>query len=656
MGGCDVICRASLFVGVFFCVPLLTEMHTEAQSSSDWSFGEIIDDQPSENMREQSPVGGENITTNTPLPTSVDDDNYLAAALACAERDQPARAVKYCTALIELTPQEATFFVARGMAYLELKNLEASELDFEQADELNVMPTEVRYSLGYGLIEIGQYEKAIEQLSLYIEEMPNSSVGYSERGYAYGALGNDERAVADLNRAIELDPNNETALKSRSILIARSGQTEAAVADMQRAHKEGSDLVAQAGAMLAAERYSDAIVLYSKVLEKTPDDVEALIDRGVAFMEAGLDEAAESDFSNALLHAPDNHHALWRRSLIFSMQDHLEEAEADARRAIELAPTYGHTHFALATVALQQNNFVEAITSLDKAIQLPPGGDASFIHYVVRGSIHRRLGKLDLAIEDLNRALEINPTSTKAITERVFVFALSGDTNAAFDELDRLANLDGGKALSILQAHWKSEGHYSGEIDGIIGPASRRALLACSKDPSCPAPMALLKTEVVLDTSALEPLNSNRNLKEYRGEDPAFSVLYPSNWSFRASTGDVVFVSSDKTALCGLHWYELDWMSQRLPAATIAGTHHDNWMGNSKRNRGYAPVVLERADMSVKGFPTVEYIDDMYGGMSIKRYVVAEEILYKLDCESYTAVFQNKLPTFRRILDSFHPN
>lgn len=412
--------------GVFPCLIISTAMQAEAQNVIDWSLGEIVDDRPSEKLDGRFLDLGEDVSTSTPLPTSVDDENYLAAVLACGERDQPARAVKNCTAVIELTPNEATYFVSRGMAYLGLKNLEAAEVDFEQAVKLDFMPARARYILGYGLIEVGLYEKAIVQLSKYLEEMPNSSMGYSERSYAYGALGQDERALADLDRAIELDPNNQGALKARATRLAIKGQTEAAIADMPSAAKVAGEVAAQANVMLAAKRFSDAIVLFSKVLEETPDDVDSLIGRGASFMEAGLLEPAERDFSDALQYDPDNHHALWRRAVILSMLGRLEEAEADARKAIEVAPTYGHTHFALAAVAFKRQNFPDAIGSLDRAIQLPPGGDTGLLHHVLRGSIYRRLGKLTLAMDDLNRALEINPTSTKALFRTRVCFCAAG--------------------------------------------------------------------------------------------------------------------------------------------------------------------------------------------------------------------------------------
>ncbi len=257
---------------------------------------------------------------------------------------------------------------------------------------------------------------------------------------------------------------------------------------------------------------------------------------------------------------------------------------------------------------------------------------------------------------DLNRALEISPSSTKAITERAFVFALLGDTDAAFGAIEQLAKSDGGKVISILQNHWKTQGHYSGMIDGIIGPASQSALVACAKDPACPAPVALLKSEVVLEASALEPLNSSSDLKLYHRQNPPFSVLYPSSWSVQKGSSDVIFLSADRTARCGLRWFELDWISQRLTASTIADSYQDGSRRNFRRNQGYAPTDLGRREMFVNGFPTVEFIDDLKGGKSIKRYTVAGDKVYKFDCESYTAVFQSKLEAFKMLLNSLQPS
>ena len=119
--------------------------------------------------------------------------------------------------------------------------------------------------------------------------------------------------------------------------------------------------------------------------------------------------------------------------------------------------------------------------------------------------------------------------------------------------------------------------------------------------------------------------------------------------------GDVAFVSMEKSVMCGIRWHQLDWVSQRLSATVIAEQEHNGWLSSFQRNFGYVPDVLERRKVSVNGIASLEFIDDLKGGRSIKLYTVAGKTVFKLDCETYSALFQGNLGTFRRILSSFEP-
>jgi len=188
-----------------------------------------------------------------------------------------------------------------------------------------------------------------------------------------------------------------------------------------------------------------------------------------------------------------------------------------------------------------------------------------------------------------------------------------------------------------------------------MGPASRRALLACAKDRLCPAPVTLLRSEVILEASSLELPQSGHDFVRYAHDRPAFSTLYPPDWSVKEWVNKVVFLSAEMTAQCALLWLELDWMSQRLEPTAFALSQHEGWRENVRINSGFIPAIVENSELSVNGFPAVEYIDDLRGGMSIKRYIFAGETLFMLDCEAFSAVFESKLEIFKTVLDSFQP-
>ena len=52
----------------------------------------------------------------------------------------------------------------------------------------------------------GEYDAAIKEWTLFIEQMPESATAYNNRGYAYSRIGQEAAAINDLYKAITLNP------------------------------------------------------------------------------------------------------------------------------------------------------------------------------------------------------------------------------------------------------------------------------------------------------------------------------------------------------------------------------------------------------------------------------------------------------------------
>ncbi|MGB6064136.1 MAG: tetratricopeptide repeat protein [Desulfomonilaceae bacterium] len=90
-------------------------------------------------------------------------------------------------------------------------------------------------------------------------------------------------------------------------------------------------------------------------------------------------------------------------------------------------------------VSLLQGHLDRALQDLDKAIKLDPeGADA----YVVRGTIHRLRGDFSKAVKDLNKAVSLNPDNTDALTNRAAVFFDTGEHEKALVDLGKIIQLN----------------------------------------------------------------------------------------------------------------------------------------------------------------------------------------------------------------------
>ena len=127
-------------------------------------------------------------------------------------------------------------------------------------------------------------------------------------------------------------------------------------------------------------KVDDAIEDFDSALRISPDDVNALIQRGFAY---GLKKdfgSAFADNSRALEIAPDNPTALFYRGQIESLRGNLERALEDYNAAQRLQPDNPRTYAARAAVYLELGDYDSAIDDLDQAIKLRPKDATQYLH------------------------------------------------------------------------------------------------------------------------------------------------------------------------------------------------------------------------------------------------------------------------------------
>ncbi|TFH33388.1 MAG: tetratricopeptide repeat protein [Anaerolineales bacterium] len=74
-------------------------------------------------------------------------------------------------------------------------------------------------------------------MSRALEMDPSDAWAWANRGVAYGKLGQYDKAVADLSRALELDPGNAWVWANRGVAYRELGQPDKAVADFSHAQE-----------------------------------------------------------------------------------------------------------------------------------------------------------------------------------------------------------------------------------------------------------------------------------------------------------------------------------------------------------------------------------------------------------------------------------
>ena len=151
--------------------------------------------------------------------------------------------------------------------------------------------------------DLEDYRGAIQDYNKEIEINPSNDFAYNNRGFVKSKLEDYRGAIQDYNKAIEINPNNDFAYHNRGIAKKILEDYRGAIQDFNKAIEINPNYVNayinRGNAKTKLEDYKGAIQDYNKAIEINPDDALAYSNRGSAKHELGDKEGACLDWSKA---------------------------------------------------------------------------------------------------------------------------------------------------------------------------------------------------------------------------------------------------------------------------------------------------------------------------------------------------------------------
>lgn len=238
-------------------------------------------------------------------------------------------------------------------------------------------------------------------------------------------------------------PTPEGALE-RAMLQAQQGELPA-VEDDLLAHVEAqhpdSNLILEALALGAVQVYqlNKAVGWLNQLLDRDPDNVTALINRGLLFESRGGPGVALPDYRRAVESQPENGHARLRLAQALLRDGHPAEAAEHFERAVQHQPHDPAALFGLATCRFQQNRRAEATRLLDDVLAIDPRNSEAL----------RERGKLALAENNLadaeallRRSLDVQPFDRETHYQLSLCLRRRGKQAAADKHLQRVKQIE----------------------------------------------------------------------------------------------------------------------------------------------------------------------------------------------------------------------
>ncbi len=167
---------------------------------------------------------------------------YLQRGLSYNVAGNTQKALKDLDKYIELKPQHARSYLARGLIYYQTsKNYQLAIEDFSKAIKLNSKDSLLYYLRGKSYRSLEKYPQSIEDFSSSIRLEPAAAV-YNDRALSYAALNEYQKAIKDLDKSIELNPKDASVYYYRAITYDLIGNDNMAVKNFKMAAQLGLEV------------------------------------------------------------------------------------------------------------------------------------------------------------------------------------------------------------------------------------------------------------------------------------------------------------------------------------------------------------------------------------------------------------------------------
>ncbi|MFS1511664.1 tetratricopeptide repeat protein [Chengkuizengella sp. SCS-71B] len=232
------------------------------------------------------------------------------------------------------------------------------------------------------------------------EHLLHRSVLLFNRAQILVSLKRYDEAIQIYDQVIEIDPNYPEYHFERGNLYSKIGLLEKAI-----------------------ENYNNAIQL-------SPPFPEVFYNRAAAYNRLGIREKALSDYHYLIDIEPEHADGLLNRAtLLYEGGDYLNARE-DVKKGLKLEPENPHLLCALGLIELAEENFVDSLRAFDAALM----SDQKLCEaYTNRAIVYYELGKLDLAVNDLQQALSIEENAT-LYYNRAWVYEALGKWDEAIKD------------------------------------------------------------------------------------------------------------------------------------------------------------------------------------------------------------------------------
>lgn len=396
-------------------------------------------------------------------------------------------AIEAAREAVKRGPDEMTYRRNLAEIYVMAFEYDAAAEQFEEI----IRRDSSQLSAWYSLARLYQPRKPLRALNVYEEITRRFGPEWDvllQVAEINNKMGKFEKAADALHEMAELDPANKPLKESLAQTYARAEKYDDAIAvysELRELYPDDVSLLAEiAGVRLARGESAKAMDDFEKILSRDSLSVDVKLHIGeMCFAQLGKDSTlaprTSKIFERIAAQHPEDWRPFWFLGAVGAMMHDDSASIKNFRRVTELASWNADAWVYLSSVFLGKNNFEEVARILESAVRILP--DDYRVNFFL-GISYSRLNRSIDAARVLERARQINPKEVDAIAQLALVY----DGMGKFEESDALyeeaLRLDPANAL-VLNNFAYSLSERNLQLDRAL-TMSRKALEADPANPS----------------------------------------------------------------------------------------------------------------------------------------------------------------------------
>lgn len=336
-------------------------------------------------------------------------DAYIGRAQAYNAKGDFNKAIADYSAAIKIDPNNPAGYFNRAEAYAGKEKIDAALRDFTRTIELDSKFFPAYNERAWMYLKDNRSDLAFQDLNKSLELRPNP-VAANMRGMMFLSNRQYDEAVLDFSAAIDMDHSYFDAICNLAYAHAGQGNFSAAYDDcttaiaLQPSNPLG--YMARCSVDRSRRDWDALIVDCGRLLKIDDKSVYAYSNRALAYLGKDEYDNAVADSTKAIGYDADCYEAFAWRGVAYIGKKNYVKAEQELSQAIKFAPYFVAAYKERAYPRYKIADYKGSIEDCTTAIKADNSDAGS---YYIRGLDYAALGKTELAVNDFNKALALDP-------------------------------------------------------------------------------------------------------------------------------------------------------------------------------------------------------------------------------------------------------